>query len=141
VSYWPERGRGLRQLKEDIRNLITWQANLIHLIIKSARLERISTDVLRSRLGISTDIGTEARRARLRLFRHVMRIEDESRPLKQVVTEATERSQLIKSGRPRTTWIQCVKQDLKATGVGIFTAAQIATSDGNYYKDRIVLNL
>jgi len=73
------------------------------------------------------------------MFGHVMR-SDESRPLRQITMEAMERSQMHKCGRPRATWIHSVKQDLRSTDIGIYTAAQIARSSRNKYRDRIVLN-
>ena len=82
--------------------------------ICSAKLrDKVSSEELRSRLGLGS-IENALRRGRLRWYGHVQRMDPDtwSRKVdKTIVTGNNPR------GRPRKTWLQCIKKDLAVKGL------------------------
>mmetsp|Transcript_21378 Transcript_21378/g.25749 ORF Transcript_21378/g.25749 Transcript_21378/m.25749 type:complete len:739 (+) Transcript_21378:226-2442(+) len=118
----------------DYRLLEVWEANLVRELLRVSRLQHIETKELRNRLGIDTSVQEEVCRSRLRLFGHVMRLGDE-RAIKTVVNQAMTGVKSGRKGRPRTSWIGCVKHDLKKRGYGLYSAAGIAKCREKYRRE------
>ena len=93
---------------------------------------------MKARLGVETSITEEVRRARARLFGHIMRMDADMIPKK--VVEASFDVDYVVPGRPEKTWIQCLKADFTAQGFGIYTARSLAIKSRDGYRRRVVEN-
>ena len=82
------------------------------------------------------EIMEEVKRARLRLFGHVCRMEEGRIP--RVVMEEGHRVPQSRRGRPLLTWHHCVEADLQTRGWGFYTARGLAVKSRNGYRERIV---
>ena len=82
--------------------------------ICSAKLrDKVPSEELKSRLGLGS-IENALRRGRLRWYGHVQRMDPDTWPRKVDKTIVTGNNP---RGRPRKTWLQCIKKDLAVKGL------------------------
>ena len=103
---WAVREEDLSKLERNDMMMIRWMCNV-------TLKERISSDELRARLGL-VSIRECIRRQRLRWFGHVERMDDGCcvKKCRDIIVEGH-----ISRGRPRKTWDQVVKCDLRAKNI------------------------
>ena len=87
-------------------------------------------------MAMTTGIMEEVRRARLRLFVHICRM-DEGR-IPRIIMEEGHQVPQSRRGRPLLTWHLCVEADLQKRGLGFHTAGGLARKSMNKYRERIV---
>eukprot|EP00239_Pterosperma_sp_CCMP1384_P006874 CAMPEP_0197855702 /NCGR_PEP_ID=MMETSP1438-20131217/27098_1 /TAXON_ID=1461541 /ORGANISM="Pterosperma sp., Strain CCMP1384" /LENGTH=107 /DNA_ID=CAMNT_0043470903 /DNA_START=237 /DNA_END=560 /DNA_ORIENTATION=- len=80
---------------------------------------------VRLKLRIETDLRKEIRRARLRLFGHVMRLNNGTM-LKLNARGAMDRRVYGKAGWPKASGTTCVRQDFQSRGIERFYAFNLA---------------
>ena len=90
-------------------------------------------------LGIDSPIREEVTRARLRLFGHVVRMDDQRLP--KVLVEDCFEPNHSTAGRPRKSWGQCLVTDMKSRGFGPHSGARLAVKNRKTYRSIIVYNM
>ena len=101
--------------QEDVTRLNRNDLMMIRWICSTRLAERISSDELRSRVGLCS-IEDVLRRGRLRWFGHLQRMDPEIWPRKVDKLNIDGR---FPRGRPRKTWMECVRRDLKVSGLKV----------------------
>ena len=98
---------------EDIQRMERAERMMIRWMCKVTLKDRIHMDELRQRLGVDSVIEV-ARQGRLRWFGHVERKsrEDYVSACRELEVKGTRRR-----GRGRKTWMDCVSEDMKKTGL------------------------
>lgn len=82
----------------DLQMLETFEMSCIRSILKTSRIHHFRSVDLKSRLGIDTSIVEEVRRARLRQFGHVVRMDEDRIP--KIVIENSFEGCTVGRGRP-----------------------------------------
>ena len=100
--------------KENEDSLLRAERRMIRTICQVKLNEKVRFEVLQGRVGLIDDIVTVARKARLRWFGHVIRREPQQ-GIKRAYLYKTEGK--VGRGRPRKTWYEVIRNDLKYTGV------------------------
>ena len=104
---WPMR-------KENEDTLLRAERKMVRMICGVTLSNRERSEVLLSRLGLVDDISVVVRKARLRWFGHVYRREEHD-GIKMAFLAKVEGTS--GRGRPRKTWFEVVKNDLKCAGM------------------------
>jgi hypothetical protein len=121
---------------DDQQALETFDMQCIRSILQTSRILHIRSVMLRSRLGIDSSIFEEVRRARLRLFGHVCRMEDGRIP--RSLMESGYRLPQVRPGRPQMTWHHCIEKDLEFRGEGFYSARRLAIKSRAKYREHVV---
>ena len=94
--------------QEDVCRLNRNDAMMIRWICSAKLRDKVASEELRSRLDLGS-IDNALRCGRLRWYGHVQRMDPDTWPSKVDKTIVTGNNP---SGRPRKTWLQCIKKDL-----------------------------
>ena len=89
------------------------ERGMIRMMCGVRRVDRVSNDVRRVRVGVAVKIGDMIMQSRLRWYGHVIR-QDNSQILEVMELEITGKR---RKGRPRKSWEECVKKDLEQYGL------------------------
>ena len=98
---------------EDTQKLMRAEASMVRRMCGVSIKKHLSNEELRGRLGIDC-VSDAVRCGRLRWFGHVERKGDEwvRKWMKHLNVEGN-----VGRGRPRKTWLECVKDDMKKLGL------------------------
>src|SRR5437899_11938349 len=97
----------------DIQRLVRTENSMVRWMSGVTLKDRRPSEELRLGLGIE-GVGEVVRRGRLRWFGHVKRKEADDWVSKCRNLEVVGR---VRKGRPRMTWMECVKEDMKECGL------------------------
>ena len=89
------------------------EGRMIRMLFGVRLVDRVSTDVLRDRVGVVVKIGDMIIQ-NLRWYGHVMRGDINSQICEVMEVEITGKK---KKGRPRKTWEECIMKDLEQYGL------------------------
>ena len=107
-----------------------------------SKLDCMRSVEIRRRLGLDTSIECEVRRARLRLFGHIMRMDDDRIAKTLVMDSMSKKSALAcdggKVGGRCKSWLRCVEEDLRMRGYALFSASRLALKR-EVYRRKVVL--
>ena len=99
--------------QEDVSRLNRNDMMMIRWIYSAKLRDKVPSEELRSRLGLGS-IENAQRCGRLRWYGHVQRMDPDTWPRKVDKTIVTGNNP---RGRPRKTWLQCIKKDLAVKGL------------------------
>jgi len=100
--------------KENEDTLKRAERRMIRMMCGVTLRNRVSSQNLQERLGLNEDISVVLKKARLRWFGHVYRREEDAGIRKEFLFDAGGR---LGRGRPRKTWYELIKGDLKDYGL------------------------
>ena len=100
--------------KENEDTLKRAERRMIRMMCGVTLRNRVNSQNLQERLGLSEDISVVLKKARLRWFGHVYRREDDVGIKKAFSFDASGR---LGRGRPRKPWYELIKGDLKDYGL------------------------
>ena len=90
------------------------ERRMIKMMFGVRLVDRVSTDVLRNRVGVGVKIEDMKIQSRLRWYGHVMRRDINSQTHEVIEAEITGKK---KNGRPSKSWEECVKKQLGRYGL------------------------
>ena len=97
----------------DEARLLGVECRMIRMICGVRLVDRVSTDVLRDRVGVVVKIEDMIIQSRMRCYGHVMRGDINSQMLEVMEVEITGKS---KKDLPRKLWEECLMKDLEQYG-------------------------
>ena len=109
--------------KSDERKIGSIEMGWLRRILGVSRIQRLRNDFIRSKLKQEETLCEKIEKKRLRWFGHVERMEDNRLPHRALhcYIEGT-RSR----GRPKKTWLDCVKQDFDRRKIDIRNVTELA---------------